>query len=116
AVDARPSIYVVGRALAFALILGTIYFALQTGADHLFAGALPSTPSLTQPGKMAIGAFVIVAFAGVTWLQSQMGAISATPWGRALHVHLSHGLYVNTLANRLALRFWPARANAARAS
>jgi len=116
AIDARPSVYIVGRALASALVLGAIYFALQAGSDQLFAGTLPGTQSLTQPWNVAIAVFVIVAFAGVTWLQSQVGAISATPWGRALYVHLSHGLYVNTLANRLALRFWPVRAKAARAS
>ena len=116
AIDARPSVYVAGRALVSALAVGGIYFALQAGADHLFAGSLPASQSPPQPSDIAIVVFVIGAFAGVTWLQSQMGAIGATPWGRALHVHLSHGLYVNTLANRLALRFWPVRARAARAS
>ena len=116
AIDARPNTYVVGRAVGSAIAVGVLYFALQAGSEHLFAGALPSTQPLSEPTDMAIAVFAIAAFAGVTWLQSQMAAIGATSWGRALHVHLSHGLYVNTIANRLALRFWPLRANAPRLS
>ncbi len=116
AIDARPNTYVVGRAVGSAIAVGVLYFALQAGSEHLFAGALPSTQPLSEPADMAIAVFAIAAFAGVTWLQSQMAAIGATSWGRALHVHLSHGLYVNTIANRLALRFWPLRANAPRLS
>ena len=96
--------------------MGVLYFALQSGSEYLFAAALPSTLPLSEPADMAIAVFAIAAFAAVTLLQSQMEAVGATSWGRALYVHLSHGLYVNTLANRLALRFWPLRANAPRVS
>ena len=116
AIDARPNAYVVWRTLVSAVAVGALYFALQAGSEHLFGGTLPSTQPLSQAGDAALVVLVIVAFAAVTWLQSRMGEIGATPMGRALHVHLSHGLYVNTLANRLALRFWPVRNNAGRTS
>jgi NAD(P)H-quinone oxidoreductase subunit 5 len=116
AIDERPNAYVIGRALLSAVVVGALYFALQAGSEYLLADALPSTQPLNTPFDLAIVVAVIVAFATVTWLQSQMGAIGATRLGRVLYVHLSHGLYVNTLANRLALRFWPVRTRSVRAS
>ena len=115
AIDRRPNAYVVGRALASALVVGALYFTLQAGTEHLFAGVLPTTKPLAGAFDFGIVAAVIFAFAGVTWLQGQMGSVVATPWGQAVYVHLSQGLYVNTLANRLALRFWPVRISAANA-
>ncbi len=112
-IDERPNAYVIVRSAISALSVGVLYFGLQLGAEYLFSGALPQTLRLNTPADLAIVVTVIASFAIVTWLQSQMGAVAATPWGRALYVHLSHGLYVNTLANRLALRFWPARTSPA---
>lgn len=113
AIDERPTSYVIGRTLLVALAMGALYFALQAAAEFVFDPALPATQALAGPGELAFVILVVAAFAAVTWLQSQMGMIAATGWGRALYVHLSHGLYVNTFANRLALRFWPVRASAA---
>ena len=46
-------------------------------------------------------------FAAVTVLQSLLPGKAAEPRWQALYIHLANGLYVNTLANRLVLRFWP---------
>jgi NAD(P)H-quinone oxidoreductase subunit 5 len=108
-VDERPNPYVLGRTLAAALGVGVLYFALQTGAEHLLAGSVPATLPLSSALGLAIVLLVVASFAGVTRLQSQLGRVAATGWGQALYVHLSHGLYLNTIANRLALRLWPAR-------
>lgn len=108
-VDERPSAYVIGRTVLSAAGVGALYFALQAGVEHVLAGAIPTTRPLTDAFDLAIVALVVATFAGVTLLQSQMGRVAATGWGQALYVHLSHGLYLNTIANRLALRLWPAR-------
>lgn len=108
-VDEKPSLYVVGRTLAAAVGVGTLYFALQTGAEHLLAGSTPTTLPLSGPFDLAIVILVVASFAGVTLLQSQLGRVAASGWGQALYVHLAQGLYLNTIANRLALRLWPVR-------
>jgi NAD(P)H-quinone oxidoreductase subunit 5 len=88
-----------------------LYFALQRGSEWLLAGALPATRPLNGPLDLAIVAGVIASFAGVTLLQSELGRARVSPFFQALYVHLANGLYVNTLANRWAVRFWPARAS-----
>ena len=109
AIDERFSSYVVARTVGAAISVGVLYFALQAGAEALLAGSLPVTLPLSGPVDLAIVVAVIGCFAGVTLLQSQLGAVAKTTWGQALYVHLGHGLYVNTIANRLALALWPAR-------
>jgi len=111
AIDQRPNLYVIGRALGAAIVVAIVYFALQLGAESMFASALPAPPALNEPIDLAITLLVIGAFAGVTWLQSQLGRANASPLGQALYVHLAQGLYVNTLANRLVLQWWPRSAN-----
>jgi NAD(P)H-quinone oxidoreductase subunit 5 len=108
--DERPSAYLIARTIAAALGVGALYFGLQIGVERVLADSVPETTPLTSAFDLAILALVIASFAGVTLLQSQMGRVAATRWGQALYVHLSQGLYLNTIANRLALRLWPARA------
>lgn len=107
AIDQRFNLYVLGRTAVAAVGVAALYFTLQAGAEALLADALPATQALSGAFDLAIVVLVVGAFAGVTWLQSQLGPVSASPLGRALYAHLANGLYVNTLANRLALRFWP---------
>lgn len=107
--DERPSVYVVGRTIAAALGVGALYFGLQLGLDFVLAGAVPATAPLTSAFDLAILVLVIASFAGVTLLQSQMARVACIGCGQALYVHLSQGLYLNTIANRLALWLWPAR-------
>jgi NAD(P)H-quinone oxidoreductase subunit 5 len=107
AVDERPNGYVVGRTLALAAVVAVAYFGLQFAAEWLLAGSLPPTQALRGPFDLAIVAVVVLAFAAVTVLQSLLPGQAGAPGWQALHVHLANGLYVNTLANRLVLRFWP---------
>ncbi len=116
AIDERANAYLIGRAAGAAVLVAIVYFALQRGAEALFASALPAPPALNQPIDLAITVLVIAAFAGVTWLQSQLGRANASPLGQALYVHLSQGLYVNTLANRFVLQWWPRSPSARRAT
>ena len=50
---------------------------------------------------------MIAAFAALTLFQVvAVGHVDGPRW-RALHAHVANGLYLNTLANRCVLRFWP---------
>lgn len=106
--DERPSLFVVARTIAATLAVGALYFGLQDGVERVVAGSVPATAPLTSTFDGVILVLVIASFAGVTMLQSQLGRVASTGWGQALYVHLSQGLYLNTIANRLALRLWPA--------
>ena len=107
AFDERPSLYVIGRILALAAVVAIAYFVLQWAAEHVLAGSVPPVHALRGPLDLVIVALVVLAFAAVTVFQSLLPGKAATPRWQALHVHLANGLYVNTLANRLVLRFWP---------
>jgi NAD(P)H-quinone oxidoreductase subunit 5 len=106
ALDERPSGYVLARVLVFAAVVSVAYFGLQMMAEQLTAGSLPPVGPLRGPFDLAVIALAVLSFAIVTVLQSLLPSTGETRW-LALYVHLSNGLYVNTYANRLALRLWP---------
>ncbi|KAA2244068.1 NADH-quinone oxidoreductase subunit L [Salinarimonas soli] len=107
AIDERPNAYVIGRTVVLTVSVALAYFALQAVAEHLMASSLPATLPLRGPFDLAIVALVVLSFAGLVVFQSLMARHAQAPAWRALYVHLSHGLYLNTLANRLVLRHWP---------
>ena len=109
AIDERPSVYVVGRIATLGGIFAASFFALHAGTEVLVAGSLPLSQPLHGPMGFALIALVIVSFAGVTLFQSVMTRHAISPFWRAAYVHLSQGLYLNSLANRLVLRAWPRR-------
>jgi NAD(P)H-quinone oxidoreductase subunit 5 len=106
-IDERPNPYVVARTLVLACLAGFTYFALQYGAEKLFAGSLPKMDPVRGPFGLAVVASVVLSFAAVTFLQGMVPRHAGAPRWQALYVHVSNGLYVNTLANRLVLHFWP---------
>jgi NAD(P)H-quinone oxidoreductase subunit 5 len=128
-IDERPIAYVVVRTAAATLGVALLWFAVQAGMAALMAGSLPP-PVARADGLawVAIG-IVVAGFAAITIGQSSVLAArggtaqhdsrggtaqhdsrggTAPEWARALHVHALNGLYVNTLANRLVLKLWPA--------
>lgn len=107
AFDERPSLYVLGRTVALAVVVSLVYFGLQLAAEHLLAGSLPPVQPLRGPLDLVIVALVVLAFAAVTVFQSVLPGKADAPRWHAIYVHVANGLYVNTLANRLVLRFWP---------
>ncbi len=100
---ARPDAAVMARAGALAVIATAAWFALQAGADRLFAGTLAPAPS----GSLLLPILVTAAFAAAFMLQALLPHRTDRPRWRAAYVHLSNGLYVNTVANRLVARLWP---------
>mgnify|MGYP005824317101 CR=1 FL=1 len=107
AFDERPSLYVVARTVALAVAVSLAYFGLQWAVEHLLAGSLPPVQALRGPLDLVIVALVVLAFAAVTVFQSVLPGKADAPRWQAIYVHLANGLYVNTVANRLVLRFWP---------
>ncbi len=112
AIDERPNLFVVGRTLLLAAAVAAGWFALQFGAAQLLAGTLPDNAPARGPLTLALLVLTVLAFAGVTVLQQAIGRANASPWGRAFYVHVASGFYVNTIANRLVLNWWPTRAAA----
>ena len=108
AIDERPNAYVIGRVIALALGVAALYFALQWAAAALLAGVLPPVAALRSTLDLVLLTTVIASFAAITLLQSQLPGHAGEPRWQALYVHVSHGFYVNTVANRLVVRFWPA--------
>jgi NAD(P)H-quinone oxidoreductase subunit 5 len=107
AIDERPSTYVIGRCAAAAVGVAVVYFSLQAATAALTVDSLPPNQPLRGAWNLILVGVVLLGFAAVTVLQSLVPRQSGQAWWHALYVHLSHGLYVNTLANRLVLRLWP---------
>jgi NAD(P)H-quinone oxidoreductase subunit 5 len=106
-IDERPNAYVVVRTVVLACGVGFTYFALQFAAEKVFAGSLPKMDPVRGPFGLALVGAVVLSFAAVTFLQGLVPRHAGAPRWQALYVHVSNGFYVNTLANRLVLHFWP---------
>ncbi|WP_310498880.1 NADH-quinone oxidoreductase subunit L [Sandarakinorhabdus sp.] len=110
AIDERPTGFVIVRTIGMAALVAVAYFALQAAMAALMAGTLPPPQTLRGGLMLAIIVLVIGGFALLTIMQSTFTSAragSGPAWARALYVHVSNGLYVNTIANRLVLKFWP---------
>jgi NAD(P)H-quinone oxidoreductase subunit 5 len=107
AVDEKPDRSVIGRTLALAALVAVAYFGLQLAVERLTAGPLPPVLVSRGPFDLAVVALVVLAFAAVTTGQNLLPSRAGDPRWQALYAHVANGFYVNTLANRLALRFWP---------
>jgi len=107
AIDERPNAALIGRVVLLATAVATAYFGLQWLAARLTAGVLPSTMALRGPFDLAIVVAVVCGFAAITVLQGLLPGRIQTPSWQRWHTHVANGFYVNTIANRLVLRFWP---------
>lgn len=112
ALDERTKPYVLGRAIGMSAVVAVSFFSLHAGVERLFEGSLPSVAPLRGPEDLALVLVVIVSFGAVTLFQSVMSRHATSPFWQAVYVHLSQGLYLNTLANRAMLKAWPRRAAA----
>lgn len=107
-IDERPNRFVILRTLGSAVIVAMAFFALQWGVERWLGGSVPAVQASRGPVELAIVAGVVVSFVVLTVFQSRLARKAATPQWRGLYAHIHNGLYVNTLANRLVVRFWPA--------
>ena len=110
-IDTRPTGFVIARTIVVAAAVAGLWFALQSGMAALMAGTLPEAANRTDLVALAAIFAVVAGFALLTIGQASF--ITAKPGGatpervRAFYVHAHNGLYVNALANRLVLRWWP---------
>jgi NAD(P)H-quinone oxidoreductase subunit 5 len=107
AIDERSNPYVVVRTVATAALVAAVWFALHAGAEHVLAAVLPATQPLGGPLQALLPALVILSFAALTLFQAGLADRQLSPRWRNWYVHVANGFYVNTVANRLALRLWP---------
>jgi NAD(P)H-quinone oxidoreductase subunit 5 len=108
-IDERPNSYVIGRALLLCGAAAGLYFGLQRGAEILMANTLPATQAIRGPMGVAAITLVVFAFATIVFLQGVVPRRARDTRWQALYAHVANGLYVNTLANRLVIQFWPGR-------
>jgi NAD(P)H-quinone oxidoreductase subunit 5 len=106
-IDERPNSYVVGRIVLLSVLVGCVFYSLQFGMEYLMQGTLPNTHAARGPFGVALVAAVVLSFAVVTFLQGLVPGKAREPRWQALYAHVANGLYVNTIANRLVVRFWP---------
>ncbi len=88
------------RTALYSVITGVAYFALQRGAEWLTQDALPPTPS---PGSLewALIILMILSFGLVAVAQAMFPLWAYHPAAAGLRVHLSNGLYINAISDRL---------------
>lgn len=113
AIDERPNTFVISRAAILAVTTAGIYFALQGIMEALLAGSLPVMRMADGTVGMGIAVLVVISFGAVTLFQNQMMRRADTPFWVSTYVHLTKGLYLNTLSNRVVLALWPKQASPA---
>jgi NAD(P)H-quinone oxidoreductase subunit 5 len=77
---------------------------LQTGAEWLMKGTLPATPA-PGPLEWALIVLALISFGLVAVAQSLFPLWAYHPASAGLRVHLSNGLYINAVFDKL-LRGW----------
>lgn len=95
------------RTALYACAAAVGYFTLQTGAEWLTAGVLPATPA---PGRLewTLMALAVLSFGLVALAQALLPLWASHPAAEGLRVHLSNGLYVNAIIDRM-LGGWAVR-------
>ena len=76
------------------------YLALQRVSEWLSAGTLPAAPA-AGPLEWALIVLALLSFGAVALAQSTLPLWSHHPAAQGLRVHLSNGLYINAIEDRL---------------
>ena len=97
--DAAPKVLTRYTAL-YSFAAAAAYFALQTGSELLLAGTLPATPA-PGPLEWALIVLAILSFGLVAIAQATFPLWSHHPAASGLRVHLSNGLYINAISDRI---------------
>lgn len=88
------------RTAAYAGTVTVSYLVLQRASEWLTGGTLPATP---QAGALewALIILALISFGLVALAQATLPLWSYHPAAQGLRVHLSNGLYVNAISDRL---------------
>lgn len=106
----RLSATFVGRIFAGVFGVTILFYATQYGAEAAFAGSIPTALHDPSSLDLILRGSLILLFSSVLILQSVLPDQRESALWCAFYTHLSNGFYINTIANRLAIRFWPAPA------
>jgi NAD(P)H-quinone oxidoreductase subunit 5 len=97
--DAAPR--ALTRRTAVMSIVATLsYLALQRGSEWVTAGTLPPAPT-AGPLEWALILLAVFSFGMVALAQSTLPLWSHHPAAQGLRVHLTNGLYINAIEDRL---------------
>jgi NAD(P)H-quinone oxidoreductase subunit 5 len=88
------------RTSLYALAASISYFVLQLGAEYISAGTLPDAPA-PGPLEWALIVLALFSFGLVALAQSMFPLWAYHPAAAGLRVHLTNGLYFNTIFDRL---------------
>lgn len=97
--DAAPRALML-RTSIYAVAASAGYFALQTAAQHLTAGALPAVPA-PGPLEWALMGLALLSFGSVAVAQALLPHWAGHPAVAGLRVHIANGFYVNAVFDRL---------------
>ena len=101
--DAAPR--ALTRRTALMSVIATLaYVALQRGSEWLTAGTLPATPA-AGPLEWALILLALFSFGAVALAQATLPLWSHHPAALGLRIHLTNGLYINAVEDRL-LQGW----------
>ena len=106
-IDERPNAFVIGRTVISAVVVAFGYFGLQYLMELVVANSLPATQRVRGPFDVVLVTAIILSFGALTMFQSLLPRQAAQSRWQGLCAHVSNGFYLNTLANRWVLRFWP---------
>jgi NAD(P)H-quinone oxidoreductase subunit 5 len=95
------------RTILYALTASISYFALQFGAVYMTRHVLPPVRA-PGPLEWALILLAVLSFAAIAVVQAMFPLWADHPAAAGLRVHLSNGLYVNAVLDRL-LGGWSVR-------
>ncbi|MDE2465580.1 MAG: NADH-quinone oxidoreductase subunit L [Alphaproteobacteria bacterium] len=95
------------HSLGRSLLIAVAAFGLQAAAAHFLASSTPDALPLRGPLEAILGGLILSGFVAALFAQSRLNRSGRSDLWRAVYVHLSNGLYVNTVANRWAITLWP---------
>ena len=94
------------RTAIFSIAAAVGYFALQTGAAFVMAGTLPATPP-AGPLEWALIVLAVFSFGLVAIAQALFPLWAYHPAAAGLRIHLSNGLYMNAIFDKMLGRWAP---------
>jgi NADH-quinone oxidoreductase subunit L/NAD(P)H-quinone oxidoreductase subunit 5 len=97
--DAAPKT-VTRKTVTYSVAVAIGYFALQTAAEWLAQGALPSPPA-PERLEWTLMALAVLSFGLVAVAQALFPHWTPHPAASGLRVHLSNGLYINAVLDRV---------------
>ncbi len=95
------------RTAILSVVATVAYLALQRGSEWMAAGTLPPAP-VAGPLEWTLILLALFSFGAVALAQATLPLWAHHPAAQGLRIHLSNGLYINAIEDRL-LKGWSRR-------